>query len=114
MGDARPYLGSAVSASYVVDFDLYRGIHMVVRFTTQGPEVTDYALALIAQRGGRVETIRTYDSAHGHNEMHRYTSSGGKQTGKPFHSGTLGEGLRLAIEEIKVGHHKMIEGWERR
>jgi hypothetical protein len=38
---------------------------------------------------------------------------GGKQTGKPLHSGTLGEGMRAAIEAMKRGHCEGIEGWER-
>jgi hypothetical protein len=45
--------------------------------------------------------------------MHRYTRGGGKQTGKAFHSGTLGEGMRAAIEQVKSGYGQMIEGWER-
>lgn len=28
-----------------------------------------------------METIRVYDAAHGHNEMHRYTRTGGKEPG---------------------------------
>ncbi len=31
----------------------------------------------------------------------------------PFHSGTLGEGMRAAIEEIEGGYREMLEGWER-
>lgn len=45
--------------------------------------------------------------------MHRYTRSGGKQAGAPFHAGTLGEGMRAAIDEIERGYGEMIEGWER-
>lgn len=101
-----------MSASYEVDLDLIGSIVMVVRFTSQGRDVTDYSVVLVAEREGREETIRVYDCAHGHNEMHRYSSAKGKQAGNAFHSGTLGEGLRLAIEEIKSGHRKMIEGWE--
>lgn len=33
--------------------------------------------------------------------MHRYTQAGGKQEGTEFHSGTLGEGMRIAIAERK-------------
>jgi hypothetical protein len=58
------------------------------------------------------ETIRVYDGAHGHNEMHRYTRSEGKQSGTPFHSGTLGDGMRAAIGEIESNYREMIEGWE--
>jgi hypothetical protein len=36
-----------------------------------------------------MEKVRVYDAAHGHNEMHRYTRSGGKEPGEVFHSGTL-------------------------
>jgi hypothetical protein len=32
---------------------------------------------------------------------------------RPSHSGTLGEGMRAAIEEIEGGFRQMIEGWER-
>jgi hypothetical protein len=102
-----------MSASYDVDLDLIRGIVMAVRFTTRGREVTDYAVVLVAQRGVRKETIRVYDCAHGHNEMHRYSSARGKQPGITFHSGTLGEGMRAATDEVECRHHQMIEGWER-
>lgn len=45
--------------------------------------------------------------------MHRYTRSGGKQDGVEIHSGTLGEGMRSAQEEIKRSYIAMIEGWKR-
>ena len=45
--------------------------------------------------------------------MHRYTRSGGKEAGVPFHGGTLGEGMRVAISEVERGYREMIEGWER-
>jgi hypothetical protein len=45
--------------------------------------------------------------------MHRYACSDGKQAGTPFHSGTLGEGMRVAIQEIETSYREMIEGWER-
>lgn len=44
--------------------------------------------------------------------MHRHTRSKGKQPGTPFHSGTLGEGMRAAIAEIEGGYREMIEGWQ--
>jgi hypothetical protein len=68
-------------------------------------------LLLLTPEGG--EAIRVYDSAHGYNEMHRYTRTNGKQTGKHFHSGSLGEGLRIAIEDAEDRYGEMIEGWER-
>jgi len=70
-------------------------------------------VVLIAEVGDEVQTIRVFDSAHGFNEMHRCTRSDGKQTGKPFHSGSLGEGMRAAIDDVKIGYGQMIEGWER-
>jgi hypothetical protein len=102
-----------MSPGYVLAIDPILGLYMTVEFTTRGPEVTDYAVVLIARREGRAETVRVYDGAHGRNEMHRYSSSKGKQSGIAFHSGTLGEGMRAAIEEIEHGHRQMIEGWER-
>ena len=59
------------------------------------------------------KTIRLYDAAHGFNEMHRHTRSGGKEPGAPFHSGTLGDGMRAAIAEVERNYAEMIEGWER-
>jgi hypothetical protein len=44
--------------------------------------------------------------------MHRYTRSAGKQSGTPLHRGTLGDGMRAAIAEIKSGYREMIEGWQ--
>lgn len=98
---------------YIEELDLIRGIYMAVTFTTVGGEVTDYAIVLIAAHEGREETIRLYDGAHGHNEMHRYSAAKGKQSGVRFHSGTLGEGMRAAIDEIERGYDTMIEGWNR-
>jgi hypothetical protein len=84
-----------------------------VEFTTDGREINDYAVVLLLALDGSTETIRVYDGAHGHNEMHRYTRSEGKQPGEPFHAGTLGEGMRAAIEEIERGYGEMIEGWKK-
>ena len=102
-----------MSPDYIRILDHVLGIGFSVEFTSEGREITDYAVVLLLERGEATETIRVYDGAHGHNEMHRYTLSGGKQPGAPFHSGTLGEGMRAAIKEIKRGYREMIEGWER-
>jgi len=45
--------------------------------------------------------------------MHRHTLTGGKQPGTQFHGGTLGQGMRAAIDEIRHGYREMIEGWRR-
>ena len=36
----------------------------------------------------------------------------GKQSGTPLHRGTLGDGMRAAIAEIKSSYPEMIEGWQ--
>ncbi len=95
----------------ILDDDL--GAMLGVDFETDGREVTDYAVVLLLEVGDSTQTIRVYDGAHGHNEMHRYTRSSGKQAGTPFHNGTLGEGMRAAIADIKTGYREMVEGWER-
>lgn len=84
-----------------------------VEFTTDGREIINYAVVLLLALDGSTETIRVYDGAHGHNEMHRCTRSAGKQPGEPFHAGTLGEGMRAAIDEVERGYGEMIEGWKR-
>jgi hypothetical protein len=35
-----------------------------------------------------------------------------ESSGGAFHSGTLGDGMRAAIAEIKSGYREMIEGWQ--
>jgi hypothetical protein len=102
-----------MGASYhrVLDRDL--GVLLWVEFATDGREVIDYSVVLMLELGGSRETIRVYDGAHGHNEMHRYTRSGGKQPGEIFYAGNLGEGKRAAIAEVERGYGEMIEGWRR-
>lgn len=89
------------------------GVLLWVEFTTDGREVTDYSVVLLLERDGSRETVRVYDGAHGHNEMHRYTYSGEKQPGELFHAGNLGEGKRAAIAEIERAYGEMVEGWRR-
>jgi hypothetical protein len=97
---------------YEDDLDDVAGAALVVRFETRRHEVVDYSIVLVLKVDETRETIRVYDGAHGFNEMHRYTRRAGKQTGKPFHSGTLGEGMRAAIGHVRSGVRQMIEGWE--
>jgi hypothetical protein len=102
-----------MSAHYRRILDHTLGALMRVQFTTQGSDVIDYAVVLLLETEKGIETIRVYDAAHDHNEMHRYTRSVGKEPGTVFHSGTLGEGMRAAISEVERGYREMIEGWER-
>jgi hypothetical protein len=74
--------------------------------------VTDYAVVLVVEAAGRYLTARVYDGTHGVNEIHRYSKKLGKQPAEVFHRGTLGEGLRWAIEQIKHGFEEMIDGWQ--
>ena len=100
-----------MSGEYELPLDYILLAILRVEFTTQGKEVADYAVVLFFEIEGRTETIRLYDGAHGHNEMHRYTRSEGKQSGTPLYRGTLGDGMRAAIAEINSGYREMIEGW---
>lgn len=86
---------------------------MDVDFKTMRRDVADYSIVLLAEVDGKLETIRVYDGAHGTNELHRYTRSGGKQPGEAVHDGTLGEGMRAAINDIKRGYGAMIEAWRK-
>jgi hypothetical protein len=54
-----------------------------------------------------------YDGAHGENDLHRYTRDGVKQAAEVFDDGTLGEGMRAAIEQVERGNEEMIDGWHR-
>jgi len=103
-----------MGARYRRVLDRALGVRLWVEFTSVGREVTDYAVVLMLRSGQATETVRVYDGAHGHNEMHRYGRRGGKQPGTRFHGGTLGEGMRAAIDEVETGYREMIEGWEAR
>ncbi len=98
---------------YIDDLDFVRGISMLVWFETDRRDVTNYALVLVVRAGGGLETVRVYDAGHGRNEMHRYTRQLGKQPASGFHRGTLGEGMRAAIEAMKDGYEEMVDGWRR-
>lgn len=82
------------------------------RIETHGPLVLGYSVVLLVDHGNK-ETVRLYDGTHRFNEMHRFTRGDGKQPGVSFHPGTLGEGMRAAIEQIKNNFQQMLEGWER-
>jgi hypothetical protein len=88
---------------------------MYVAFKTKqrGRDVIDYSVVLVVEGDDRMETVRVYDGAHGKNELHRYTRDGSKRAAEVFARGTLGEGMRAAIEEIKRGYEEMIDGWRR-
>jgi hypothetical protein len=74
--------------------------------------VIDYAVVLVVKEQERSETVRVYDGAHSVNELHRYTRKDGKQKAEIFHSGTLGAGMRAAINEIERNYRSIIEGWQ--
>jgi hypothetical protein len=102
-----------VSAHYYKDLDLPREVHIWVDFSTERGTVVNYRVVLLLETSVGPETIRVYDGAHGYNEMHRYTRRLGKQTGTLFHSGSLGEGMRAAMQDLEARYLKMVEGWER-
>lgn len=102
-----------MSADYTRLLDRVRRVFLHVEFTTARRTVMDYAIVLLLQVDGRLETVRVYDGAHGENELHRYGKQAGKEPGEIFHRGTLGEGMRAAIGEAERGYQAMIEAWER-
>jgi hypothetical protein len=101
-----------VSGGYEFPLDLVPGAKVAVDFKTVKGEVVAYAIVLVLETPFGEETIRVYDAAHGFNEMHRYTRTGGKQDGVVFSDGTLAEGMQEAIEAVKLGPLAMIEGWK--
>jgi hypothetical protein len=54
---------------------------------------------------------RHHDGSHGINDMHRHSRAGGKAPAEVFHAGTLGEGMRAAIDAVRANHQEMIEAW---
>jgi hypothetical protein len=96
---------------YREELDHVLGAVLSVYFESRGSKVIDYSLVLLLESEGHTETIRVYDSAHGVNEMHRYTRERGKQNGVVFSRGSLGEAMRAARRDIKERYLAMIEGW---
>lgn len=96
---------------YREGLDYGLGVVLSAYFESGGPKVIDYSLVLLLESDGHTETIRIYDSAHGVNEMHRYSRDKGKQDGVVFNRATLGEGIRAAMRDIKKRYLAMIEGW---
>lgn len=99
-----------VSYKKLLDFELQAA--MEVEFETRGPEVLSYSVVLLVGDDEMRTTVRLFDAAHRFNEMHRYRQGDSKQPGVRFHQGTLGEGLRTAIDSVKADFRSMIEGWE--
>ncbi len=93
----------------LLDYEL--GARIIVEFTTRGREVTDYAVILTVDHEGESEIVRSYDGAHGVNDMHRHRRCGGKASAETFHAGTLGEGMRAAITAVRANHKEMIDAW---
>lgn len=62
-----------MSGVYEIPLDYVLWAILRVEFKTRGNEVIDYAVVLLLEVEGKTKTIRLYDGAHGHNEMHRYT-----------------------------------------
>ena len=102
-----------MSANYTQLLDRVRRVFLHVEFTTDRRTVLDYAIVLLIEVDGSLETVRIYDGAHGHNELHRYGRQAGKAPAEIFHRGTLGEGMRAAIGETKRGYEAMIESWSK-
>ncbi len=70
-----------MSADYTRLLDRLLGAFMHVEFTTDRREIVDYAIVLLVEAGGELETVRLYDGAHGENELHRYTLRGRQASG---------------------------------
>jgi hypothetical protein len=104
-----------MSGAYKRLLDSVARVFMSVEYKIEqrGRNVIDYSVVLVIEVDGRIETVRVYDGAHGENELHRYTREGGKQAAEVFARGTLGEGMRAAIDEIKSGYEEMTGGWHR-
>lgn len=102
-----------MSGAYDRLLDSTLGVLLHVEFTTVRREVVSYSVVLTVRHEGAARTVRVYDAAHGVSEMHRHTLTGGKEPAEVVHRGTLGEGLRAAIEACVHGYGEMIEGWRR-
>jgi hypothetical protein len=99
--------------TFVTDEDLDPRTRVVVRRSVAGSGTLTYAVTLLAYDDGLWHTIRLFDNAHGMNEMHRYTRTGGKQPAAVFHLGTAREAVEAAEEEVRQRWQAMVDGWRR-
>jgi hypothetical protein len=100
-----------VSPRYRDTLDYETGVRIVVEFTVRRREVLDYAVILTVEHEGQSAIVRSYDGTHGLNEMHRHSRGGGKAAATRVHAGTLGEGMRAAIVEVRANYQEMIDAW---
>jgi hypothetical protein len=82
-----------------------------VAYLTQRGTLTRYRVVLVAWHADAWHTVRVYDNAHGVNDMHRHTLSGGKQPAETFHHGTPGEAFNVALATLSKGYEEIIGGW---
>lgn len=115
MRSGRHHTGQARTnrrtTSYKIELDRSLGAWMHVKFMTCVRDVIDYAVVLLIEENERVNTVRVYYGAHGVNEVHHYSRRDGKQAARVFHGGTLGEGMRAAIDEVEGSYRSMARGW---
>ena len=76
----------------------------------EGRPLERYAIMLQLRIGGRWQTIRLFDNAHGAHDMHRYTGSQ-KQAAERFAEGAVNDIAPRAINYL-IGHWKAIaDSW---
>ncbi len=91
-----------MSADYTRLLDRLLRVFMHVEFKTDRRDVVDYSIVLLVEVDGELQTVRLYDGAHGENELHRHTQERGKQPAEIVHHGSLGQGMRAAIEARRL------------
>jgi hypothetical protein len=106
-----PVVDRGVSANYTRLLDPVLGVFVHIEFKTVRRDIVDYAVVLLVEFDGGLKTVRLYDGAHNENELHRYTRDRGKQPAEIVHRGTLGQGMRAAVEEIERGYRALVEAW---
>jgi hypothetical protein len=92
-------------------FDLWLDLDVRVLVEREGHPLQRYAVMLQLLRDGLWKTIRLFDNAHGHHDMHRYVGDE-KQIAERFHQGTAREALPAAILHLKEHWQSIVEGWE--
>jgi hypothetical protein len=100
-----------VSANYTRLLDPVLGVFVHIEFKTVRRDIVDYAVVLLVDVDGGLKTVR-FVRRRPQCELHRYTRDCGKQPAEIVHRGTLGQGMRAAIDEIERGYRAMVEAWQ--
>ncbi len=84
---------------------------MVIERSSTHP--VEYAIVLLAERGGQWHTVRTFDNAHGPEEHHEHRYAGSEKHSPIVKHGPVNDAMHAAEVKLTGGWSDIIRSWER-